>query len=62
MSRTTVAINNIKQELDSISGLDGIVADKMEELERHIKIIVDDISENHPEASIFDYFGTGEGD
>ncbi len=31
MSRTTVGIMRINQELDKISGLDGIVSDKIEE-------------------------------
>lgn len=57
MSRTTVGIMRIKQELDKISGLNGIVSDKIEELEKQIKIMVSDILENHSEASMFDYYG-----
>lgn len=57
MSRTTAGIMRIKQELDKISGLNGIVSDKIEELEKQIKIMVSDILENHSEASMFDYYG-----
>lgn len=57
MSRTTAGIMRINQELDKISGLDGIVADKIEELEKEIKIMVSDILENHSEASLFNYWG-----
>lgn len=59
MSRTTAGIMRINQELDKISGLDGIVSDKIEELERQIKTMVSDILENHSKASIFDYYGDG---
>ncbi len=59
MSRTTVGIMRIHQELDKISGLDGIVADKIEELEKQVKEMVSNILENHSEASIFDYYGNG---
>lgn len=58
MSRVTAGIMRINQELDKISGLDGIVADKIEMLEKQIKIMVSDILENHSEASIFNYFGS----
>lgn len=57
MSRTTAGIMRINQELDKISGLDGIVADKIEELERQVKDMVSDILKNHPDATIFDYNG-----
>lgn len=57
MSRTTVAINNINQELDKISGLTGIVSDKIEELEELVKTMVSDILNNHSEAGMFDYYG-----
>lgn len=57
MSRTTAGIMRINQELDKISGLDGIVADKIEALEKQVKSMVFDILENHPEASMFDYCG-----
>lgn len=57
MSRTTASIMRINQELDKISGLDGIVADKMEKLENQIKRMVSDILENHSKASIFNYWG-----
>ena len=43
MSRTTASIMRINQELDKISGLDGVVADKIEELERSIKNMVNEI-------------------
>lgn len=61
MSRTTRSIMRINQELDKISGLDGIVADKMEKLENKIKRMVSDILENHSEASIFNYWGDDKG-
>lgn len=57
MSKTTAGIARINQELDKISGLDGIVADKIEELEKKVKIMVSDILENHSEASLFNYWG-----
>lgn len=57
MSRTTAGIMRINQELDKISGLDGIVADKIEILEKEVKKMVSDILKNHSEASIFDYDG-----
>ena len=57
MSRTTAEIVRINQELDKISGLSGIVSDKVEEIERQIKTMVSDILENHSEASMFDYYG-----
>lgn len=57
MSRTTRNINHINQRLDEISGLDGIVADKVEELAKQVDLMVDDILENHSEASLFDYEG-----
>ena len=57
MSRTTKGIMKINQELDKISGLDGIVADKIEELEKTVKSMVSDILENHSEASVFNYWG-----
>ena len=59
MSRTTAGIMRINQELDKISGLSGIVSDKIEELERQIKTMVSDILENHSEANAFDYYGDG---
>lgn len=59
MSRTTAGIMAINQELDKISGLGGIVSDKIEELERQVKSMVTDILENHSEASMFDYYGDG---
>lgn len=59
MSRTTAGIMRINQELDKISGLSGIVSDKIEELERQVKTMVSDILENYSEANIFDYYGDG---
>lgn len=59
MSRTTAGIMRINQELDKISGLSGIVSDKIEELEKQVKTMVSDILENHSEANIFDYYGDG---
>lgn len=59
MSRTTAGILRINQELEKISGFDGIVSDKIEELEKQIKTMVSDILRNHSEASIFDYYGDG---
>lgn len=60
MSRTTASIYRITNELDKVSGLDGIVADRMEELEKHVVEMVDNILNNHSNASIFDYFGKNE--
>ena len=57
MSRTTAGIMRINQELDKISGLGGIVSEKIEELENQIRTMVSDILENHSEASMFDYYG-----
>lgn len=59
MSRTTAGIMRISQELDNISGLDGIVADKIEALEKQVKAMVSAILENHSEASVFNYYGDG---
>lgn len=59
MSRTTRNINQITQELDRISGLDGIVADKMENLADEVHSIVEEILTNHSKASLFDYYGNG---
>lgn len=58
MSRTTKNINAIKADLDSISGLDGIVADMMEALAKEVHKMVEYIRENYSEANLFDYFGT----
>lgn len=55
MSRTTASIMRINREFDKISGLDGIVADMIEEKEKEIKVMVEDILKNHSEASIFNY-------
>lgn len=57
MSKTTAGIMRINQELDKISGLDDIVADKIEELEQQVKSMVSDILANHSEVSIFNKAG-----
>lgn len=57
MSRTTASIMRINKKLDKISGLDGIVADMVEQKEAEIKKMVECILESNPNASIFDYFG-----
>ncbi len=57
MSKVTASITRIHKELDKISGLDGIVADKMATLEKQVTEMVSDILENHSEANIFDYEG-----
>ena len=57
MSRATAGIFRINEELQKISGLDGIVADKIEALETQVRELVFDILENHSEASLFDYLG-----
>lgn len=62
MSRTTVCIERIKTKLDSISGLDGIVADMLEIEEKHITNLVDLINVQFSEASIFNYKGVGHDD
>ena len=59
MSRTTAGIMRINQELDKISGLGGIVSEKIEELEKQIRTMVSDILGNHSEARMFDYYGDG---
>lgn len=40
MSKVTAGIMKINQELDKISGLDGIVADKIGQLEVYVKSMV----------------------
>lgn len=57
MSRITASIARINKELDKISGLDGIVADMVEQKETKIKKMVECILKNYPNANIFDYFG-----
>lgn len=57
MSRTTASIMRINQQLDKISGLDGFVADMVEQKEREIMEMVNNILDNHSEASVFDYYG-----
>lgn len=57
MSRTTTSIMRINKELDKISGLDGMVADMLEEKEKDIREMVEDILENYSEASIYNYYG-----
>lgn len=53
MSRTTAGIMRINRELDRVSGLDGIAADRIEELEKQVKTVVSDILKEYPEADIF---------
>ncbi len=62
MSRTTASIMRINKELDKISGLDGIVADMVEQKEHEIKKMVECVLKNYPNASIFDYFGKSKED
>ena len=57
MSKVTAGIMRINRELDKISGLDGIVLDKIAKLETEVKEMVSDILENHSNASIFNYWG-----
>lgn len=57
MSRTTMAIKRITEDLDSISGLTGIVDDFMEIMQKDIHEKVEFIKANFPEASLFDYYG-----
>ena len=54
MSRTTKAINNIKRDLDSISGLTGIVSDILEIKEAEIHAMVRYILQEYPNANIFE--------
>lgn len=51
MSRTTASIMRINEQLDRISGLDGIVADMVEEKEKEITKMVYNILDNHSENS-----------
>lgn len=60
MSRTTASIMRISKELDKISGLDGIVADMVEQKENEIKSMVECILKYHSNANIFNYFGKEE--
>lgn len=57
MSKTTAAIQKVKQDLDSISGLDGIVGDWAVLLSKKIHEDVLNILNNHPEANLFNYLG-----
>lgn len=59
MSRVTAGIFRIKSELDKISGLDGVVADRIEELEIRVKEMVKAILKDNPESNVFDYYGKG---
>ena len=47
MSRTTACIMRINEQLDRISGLDGPVADLLENEERRISKIVDRVLKAH---------------
>ena len=44
MSKVTAGINRINQELDKISGMDGIAADKIAELEAAGVTVKDEIA------------------
>ena len=57
MSRVDMAIKSIKEDLDSISGLDGIVADLVEHKATEVKLMVEFIKQFHPNANLFDYYG-----
>ena len=57
MSKVTAGINRINQELDKISGMDGIAADKIAELETYVKEMVSDLLEYHSDANVFNYDG-----
>ena len=57
MSDTTVSINNIKNDLDSISGLTGIVSELIRIKEKEIHALVEYIKEYHGNACVFDYYG-----
>lgn len=57
MSKATKAINQIQKDLDSVSGLDGVVGDFMEILQKDIHSKVVFIKNNFPEANVFDYYG-----
>ena len=46
MSRTTAAINKIKENIDSISGLDGNVADFMEGIESITRMFAEQVLSN----------------
>lgn len=57
MSRTTRNIRRITDDLDRISGLDGIVADKLENLADEVHEMVENILSDNSEASLFNYEG-----
>lgn len=59
MSRTTAIIKRINDKLETISGLDGVVADMLEIEEQHINAIVDLCTKQFADATIFDYKGCG---
>ena len=54
MSKTTRNIMRITNDLDRISGLDGIVGDKIEKLADEVHEMVEDILRNHSNTCIFD--------
>lgn len=54
MSRATECIDRINKELNKISGLDDIVANKLEDLEKDVKKIVSDILDNTSEIDIIE--------
>ena len=55
ISRTTRNINCITTDLDKISELDGIVADKVEKLVNEVHAMVEDALQNHSEASVLNH-------
>ena len=55
ISRTTRNINCITTDLDRISELDGIVADKVEKLANEVHAMVEDALQNHSEASVLNH-------
>ena len=57
MSRVTKAIMLINKDLDSISGLDGIVAEIIINIQKDIHNQVEIIKQNFSNANIFDYYG-----
>lgn len=57
MSRMTRNINQIVNDLNRISGLDGIAADEVAKYAEEIHKMVEDVLKNHSESSLFDYEG-----
>lgn len=58
MSKMTASIYRINKVLESVSGLDGIAAEIMENMvEPFVSSAVRHIQRNHPEANAFNYMG-----